>query len=147
MGYSFKRDGGRVVTLFDRRDLKPAFDEEPRPSEQTVPDTVYFTLDDGTLLSVGTATDIIIGRTARADDSPVNVDLEPHDGHDKGVSRHHAMMRCVKDYLMLCDLDSINGTFINEKRAMPLKRYALVDGDTIRVGRLEMTLHYSRPQR
>jgi pSer/pThr/pTyr-binding forkhead associated (FHA) protein len=40
------------------------------------------------------------------------------------------------------DLDSINGTFVNNRRALPTKRYALMDGDEITVGRLKLTIRY-----
>ncbi len=145
MSYYFDRNSRKIVTVFDRRSLAPAMDDTYRPLGDDIPPTVYFSLPNGTAFSVDVSKEIIIGRQARPDDPPVTIDLTRHNGHEKGVSRQHAMIKQVQDCLMLCDLDSINGTFINGKRALPLKRYALLNGDTVRVGRIELTLSYDAP--
>lgn len=145
MSYYFDRNSRKVVTVFDRRSLVPAIEDTYRPANDDIPDTIYFRLPDGTHFTVDTRHEIIIGRQARPDDPPVTIDLTQHGGHEKGVSRQHVMIKKVQNCLMLCDLDSINGSFINAKRALPLKRYALLDGDTVRVGRIELTLSFKAP--
>ena len=47
------------------------------------------------------------------------------------VSRRHAQIEKDGDYFVLEDLDSLNGTFIND---VPIKRRALEHGDRVRVG-------------
>ena len=64
-----------------------------------------------------------------------------------GVSRHHAMIKLVKDNLVLVDVASSNGTFVNGHRAMPTNRYNLVDGDTLTVGRLTLQIRFHRRNR
>jgi pSer/pThr/pTyr-binding forkhead associated (FHA) protein len=147
MSYYFDRNSRKIVTVFDRRSLAPAMEDTYRPATGNIPETIYFRLNDGTTFAVDTRQEIIIGRQARPDDPPVTIDLARHHGHEKGVSRQHVMIKDVQNCLMLCDLDSINGTFINAKRAMPLKRYALLNGDTVRVGRIELTLSFKAPTR
>jgi pSer/pThr/pTyr-binding forkhead associated (FHA) protein len=140
-------DKNNIVTIFNRTKIRPAIDTSTRPAEGDLPKTVYFVLPSGEECPADTGNEIIIGRQSREDDPPVTVDLEGFDGHSLGISRHHCMMKSFKGYLILVDLDSINGTFINGKRAMPLKRYALVDGDTITVGRLTLELRYRKRNR
>lgn len=137
-----------IVTLFNRKTLRPAIDDTQRPdSGGDVPQLVYFVMPDGTEYPVDTSIDVVIGRQSREDDPPVTIDLEDYDGHDLGVSRHHAMIKHVKDNLVLVDLDSINGTFVNGHRAMPLKRYNIGDGDTITIGRLTLELRFTKRNR
>jgi len=140
-------DKNNIVTLFNRKTLRPAIDDTSRPESGDVPAVIYFVLPDGTEYPVDTSQDVVIGRQPREDDPPVTVDLEIYDGHDLGVSRHHAMIKHVKDNLVLVDLDSINGTFINGLRAMPTKRYNIVDGDTITIGRLTLEVRFTRRNR
>jgi Protein of unknown function (DUF3662)/FHA domain len=51
---------------------------------------------------------------------------------DPGVSRHHAELRVEHDQVVLVDLGSTNGTFVN---GQPVRRVALSDGTRISLGR------------
>src|SRR5216683_1526581 len=51
---------------------------------------------------------------------------------DPGVSRHHAELRVENDQVVLVDLSSTNGTFVN---GQPVRRVALIDGTHISLGR------------
>ena len=48
------------------------------------------------------------------------------------VSRRHAEIRNVGGDLVITDLDSSNGTFVNEKLIPPQHEFPLKDGDTVR---------------
>ena len=137
----------KIVTIFNRKSLRPEIDDTARMESGDVPSQVYFVLPDGSEFAVNLSHDVVIGRQSRDDDPPVTIDLEDYDGHDLGVSRHHAMIKHVKDNLVLVDLDSINGTFVNGHRAMPLKRYNIGDGDTITIGRLTLELRFAKRNR
>ena len=51
---------------------------------------------------------------------------------DPGVSRHHAELRVEGDEVVLVDLGSTNGTFVNSE---PVRRIALTDGTRVTLGR------------
>ena len=51
---------------------------------------------------------------------------------DTGVSRHHAELRVEDSQVVLVDLGSTNGTFVN---GQPVRRVALTDGTSITLGR------------
>ena len=53
--------------------------------------------------------------------------------NDVTVSAHHASIRHKDEKFVLTDLDSTNGTFVNEG-AEPVSRVDLRDNDTVRVG-------------
>ncbi len=60
------------------------------------------------------------------------------------VSRLHCRLINASDRLEVEDLDSTNGTFVNDQR---VKRKVLVTGDTLRVGRVELTVTQEPPEK
>jgi transcriptional regulator with GAF, ATPase, and Fis domain len=51
---------------------------------------------------------------------------------DKSLSRKHCLFKQDEDEILLIDLESHNGTFVND---VPVKEHALTHGDHVRVGR------------
>ena len=60
---------------------------------------------------------------------------------DKGVSRRHAKLSIAPGGLLLEDLGSTNGTFVNGER---IASQRLQDGDRVTVGRVSFTVHTRR---
>lgn len=83
---------------------------------------------------------IVVGRTQ--DDDKVDFDLTPYDAYHYGVSRRHALMTLVDDFLYIEDLGSTNGTRINGFQLTSKQRYRLRDGDEIEFARLRMTIKF-----
>jgi pSer/pThr/pTyr-binding forkhead associated (FHA) protein len=81
-----------------------------------------FRMSDGTVKTIGRATgaDLIVDAAL--------------------VSRVHCRLEAGKDGVDVTDLSSTNGTFVNDKR---VDRATLVNGDRLRVGRVELTLEKS----
>jgi len=63
-----------------------------------------------------------IGRNA---DNDIQID-------NLAVSGRHAMVRKVLNTYLIEDLNSTNGTFVNEKK---IDRYELIDGDQVIIGK------------
>ena len=53
------------------------------------------------------------------------------------VSRLHCRLTATGDGLEVVDLDSTNGTFVNDQR---VSKAVLADGDRLRVGSVELTI-------
>ena len=53
------------------------------------------------------------------------------------VSRLHCRLEADGETLLVVDLDSTNGTFVNDKR---VERARLASGDRLRIGRVELTV-------
>jgi pSer/pThr/pTyr-binding forkhead associated (FHA) protein len=53
------------------------------------------------------------------------------------VSRLHCRLTAGDDQLEVVDLESTNGTFVNDKR---VARAKLATGDRLRIGRVELTV-------
>lgn len=140
-------DDNNVVTLFNRKKIRPRINKTERLASGDVPDIVYFVLPNGDEHPVDVSKDVTVGRVPSSDDPPVTIDLEPFDGHDLGVSRQHAMLKRINDNLILVDLGSSNGTFVNGHRAEPGDRYYIMDGDTISFGRITLEVRFVKRNR
>lgn len=57
---------------------------------------------------------------------------------DAGVSRHHAELRVEDGQVVLVDLGSTNGTFVN---GQPMRHVVLTDGTNVTLGRTTMVFH------
>jgi pSer/pThr/pTyr-binding forkhead associated (FHA) protein len=53
------------------------------------------------------------------------------------VSRLHCRLEAGADHLEVVDLDSTNGTYVNDKR---VARARLASGDRLRIGRVELKI-------
>jgi predicted component of type VI protein secretion system len=85
---------------------------------------------------------LIVGRNTAQTFPPVNIDLEPFNAESLGVSRNHAEIRCQNDTLVLVDLKSTNGTFINEQRVYSHEVRVVRNGDELRFGKLVMKVTF-----
>ncbi|MDK1081459.1 MAG: FHA domain-containing protein, partial [Anaerolineae bacterium] len=70
------------------------------------------------------------------------VDLTPLDAINLGISRVHAMIRETKDGYQIIDMESSNGTWLENERLVPKKIYPLESGSRIRLGRLNILVFY-----
>jgi adenylate cyclase len=66
---------------------------------------------------------------------------------DPRVSRYHAVVRSAPDGVILRDLDSGNGTFVNSQRIAANLDFKLSDGDQIRFGSCVVTFQAADPLR
>ena len=55
------------------------------------------------------------------------------------VSSTHAMVKKVMNTYFIEDLESTNGTFVNEKK---IDKYELLDGDVVIIGKHGLKFHY-----
>jgi two-component system, OmpR family, phosphate regulon sensor histidine kinase PhoR len=90
--------------------------------------------------------EIILGRVVHGE-TPLDVlDLGPYGGSARGVSRRHAELRPTHTNLYVTDLGSTNGTQRNGRSIGVNTPYALVDGDTLALGRMRFIVYIdSRP--
>ncbi len=86
---------------------------------------------------------ITLGRATPGADPPT-VDLTSFGAKDLGVSRRHAMILYMDGEYKLVDLDSTNGTWLNEQQLIPNKPYTLRSTDQIRLGRLQLFVYFRR---
>ncbi len=85
---------------------------------------------------------VLLGRADKENGIEVNVDLSPFGAAGLGVSRHHATLELVRKTVMLMDLGSTNGTFLNDQRVLPQPRRVVRDNDEIRLGKMIIHVYF-----
>lgn len=82
----------------------------------------------------------VLGRTDSAGGAQPDFDLSPLGAREGGVSRQHAALLGGEDGVLILDLTSTNGTWLNQRRLTPNQPYPLRVGDTLRLGSLCLTI-------
>ncbi len=104
---------------------------ENTPQLGTAP--VYLVVDDELVYEVAPNSVLNIGRL---DTNDIVLD-------DYKVSREHAVLKFARSEIMLVDLASTHGSYVNDQR---IDRSAVSFGDTIRIVSHELTLTREKPQ-
>ncbi len=66
-----------------------------------------------------------------------DVDLSPYHAYANGVSRMHAVLKRSGVRVVIMDLGSANGTYVNGKRLTPQTERLLNHGDVVALGKLK----------
>jgi hypothetical protein len=75
----------------------------------------------------------------RADEKPVDIDLDDQEAPDRvWSSRQHALITFEEGKLVIEDLNSANGTFVNRARIYPGQKRDLAVGDVVHIGTVQM---------
>ncbi len=83
-----------------------------------------------------------IGRVDPAGDIFPEIDITDDDPQSNLVSRRHARLFNQKNSIMVEDLGSINGTFLNGMRLPPFVPEIVGDGDRLQLGTLQMKVEF-----
>ncbi|HVU10532.1 MAG TPA: response regulator [Phototrophicaceae bacterium] len=86
---------------------------------------------------------MLIGRGDSASGFAPEVDLTPFDAYAKGVSRKHAVITVKDQRLMVRDLNSTNGTRLNNVLCKPGEEYRLRHGNELMLGTLRLQVSFA----
>jgi serine/threonine-protein kinase len=84
-----------------------------------------------------------IGRSEPNTAFKPDVDLAPHQGLERGVSRKHGTLHFDRDQLYYTDMRSSNGSRVNGGRLYPEVPMQLKDGDEICVGKIVFRIYFA----
>ncbi len=150
------RECGTYLLEDDRRatDLIDADEEVWTNEEEAEPDTEPLIKRTGPLalrlkigdsqreVEVNLARPAYLGRLDPSSDVFPDIDLTPDDGLGQGVSRRHARILNRAGSVVVEDLGSVNGTFVNGKRLAPYVPGVLHHGDRIQIGQLIIAVEF-----
>lgn len=88
--------------------------------------------------------ELVVGRADNVTDYLPEVDLTPHGAYRLGISRRHAIILLEGERLIVKDLNSRNGTFVNGVIVPSGGTQTLRDGDELRFGNLTMRVRFER---
>lgn len=138
-GVSLLELGGEVAVL----ELAPDPDPPPLIGQQVGTAETYSTITfmiplSGRLVPLPAQNDIRVGRSIPGQPDPPELDTTLDNGAEYGVSRNHAIIRTSEQGIVLIDLNSTNGTMLNNYRLPPDLPYPIKSGDEISFGSLLM---------
>lgn len=107
-------------------------------AQEAVTGPRLFIATSGVALSIPLLDEVVVGRADPMLPQPPDVDLQPYGGGSAGVSRHHARFLRRPEGWFLQDLQSTNGTYLNEVRLLPHRPVRLNSGDLVRFGQLTL---------
>lgn len=98
--------------------------------------------DTATTLVLDVTGEMIVGRADNVTDYTPDVDLTPHGAYRLGLSRRHAAFMREDNRLKVKDLQSRNGTFINDVKMEKGSIAPIRDGDDVRFGNLTVRVSF-----
>jgi CheY-like chemotaxis protein len=110
--------------------------ERPWVIELRVPGTLF-------TLQARIGDSMVIGRADHASGFTPEVDLSPFDALINGVSRKHAAIAIRNQRLMIADLNSVNGTRLNDVICKPGEAYRLRHGSEVMFGKLRLQVSFA----
>jgi hypothetical protein len=112
-----------------------------RPEAPAVPANSWLSLhlmDSGKILPLASRNEFTLGRLSEGQPIMPDIDLTPYQAYASGVSRLHAVVKRDANRVMVMDLGSSNGTYLNGRRLNPHTEEALNHGDIVALGKLKI---------
>ena len=134
----------RTEPLPDQEDGRPARPRRDGQGEDTKSRSINIEVDvlnTGRKILLSADREILVGRLDAAHGIFPELDMTTDGGLEQGVSRRHARIYTRDGTCFVEDLDSTNGTFLNEERVTPYLPYAFRDGDVLTFGTMQLEVH------
>ncbi len=120
----------------------------PPPPEKPVnaPERVVelILLDHDAVIPLFQGQQVVLGRAVQGGSHTPDLDLSAFGAYQAGVSRRHALLHFDGDSLTITDLQSSNGTWVNEKRIPSRQPVWLQHGDVVRLGKLKFQIVFRK---
>lgn len=132
----------RITPAVPKEGKLPTPHERDHYSERLQPgECAFLVLGQRDPIILRDADSITLGRRAPGEPSPT-IDLNPHEGALYGVSRQHAVVKRSGKGYTIQDLESRNGTWVNERRLLLHEARPLMSGDILRLGQLGIYIYF-----
>ena len=94
--------------------------------------------DSGKILPLASRNEFTLGRLSEGQPIMPDIDLTPYQAYASGVSRLHVVVKRETNRIIIMDLGSSNGTYLNGRRLNPHAEETLNHGDVIALGKLKI---------
>ena len=115
----------------------------PRPEPVSGPGNSWLSLhlmDSGKILPLASRNEFTLGLIREGQPIMPDIDLTPYQAYASGVSRLHAVVKRDGNRVLVMDLGSSNGTYLNGRRLNPHVEEPLNHGDIVAVGKLKIQI-------
>ncbi len=122
--------------IVEELNKKPA-----KPELASTPVTSWISLhlmDSGKILPLASRNEFTLGRLSEGQPIMPDIDLTPYQAYASGVSRLHAVVKRDANRVVVMDLGSSNGTYVNGRRINPHVEEPLSHGDILALGKLKI---------
>jgi len=125
------------------QEFRPATQRRPHILDNRIPRAIrLITSDLEEISTFEVSSMMVVGRRNSINDKDVVIDLSDYDAHKLGVSRYHAMILTLDNRITIKDLNSLNGTRLNNRDLEPTQEYLLEHGDTVSFGKLSFLIAF-----
>ncbi len=97
-------------------------------------------INSGHILPLGDKREFTLGRASENQPIMPDIDLTPYKAYANGVSRIHAVIKRKDNQVSVMDLDSSNGTYMNNERLKPNVETPIDNNDILSLGKLKIQL-------
>jgi hypothetical protein len=97
-------------------------------------------MDSGKVLPLASRNEFTMGRLSEGQPIMPDIDLTPYQAYASGVSRLHAVVKRDSNRVVIMDLGSSNGTYLNGRRLNPHVEEEIRHGDIIALGKLKIQI-------
>lgn len=112
---------------------------QPEPASTPINSWISLHLmDSGKILPLASRNEFTLGRLSEGQPIMPDIDLTPYQAYASGVSRLHAVVKRDANRVMVMDLGSSNGTYLNGRRINPHVEESLSHGDIVALGKLKI---------
>jgi pSer/pThr/pTyr-binding forkhead associated (FHA) protein len=127
----------------DTGQMQEAAQSKPQPLQPAPPVALntWVTLhlmDTGQVIPLNDRSEFTLGRISDGQPVMPDIDLSPYQAYAHGVSRLHAVIKQASHHVLVMDLGSVNGTYVNGRRLNPNVEQPVNNGDIISLGKLKM---------
>src|SRR5512134_1368017 len=112
-----------------------------RPEPASAPINSWISLhlmDSGKILPLASRNEFTLGRLSEGQPIMPDIDLTPYQAYASGVSRLHVVIKRESSRVVIMDLGSSNGTYLNGRRLNPHVEETLNHGDVVALGKLKI---------
>lgn len=133
----------RGTKPFPHRELDEAPIRRPHILDNRIPQKIRFVSTDlSNVFTIDVDAMMVVGRRNSMKDMEVAIDLSAYDAYQMGVSRFHSMILTLDNRVTIKDLNSLNGTRLNNLDLKPSQEYLLEHGDKVSFGKLNFLIAF-----
>lgn len=118
---------------------RPFFGKSAQPKETNFRATLHF-MDSGQIMELPEGKEFVFGRINKFSSKPVDIDLTPFHGIEKGISRKHAKLLISNGAIHIMDLKSMNGTWFEGIKLDPNIPKEIFHTDVFNIGQIKIQI-------
>jgi hypothetical protein len=132
-----------ITQAITDEEIAEELNKKPTRPEPTAPVSSWISLhlmDSGKILPLASRNEFTLGRLSEGQPIMPDIDLTPYQAYASGVSRLHAVVKRDANRVLVMDLGSSNGTYVNGRRINPHVEESLNHGDVVALGKLKIQI-------